>query len=150
MYWRKSTARPRCWCASSKTDADGRGATLYLARDTVQLVKTWLDRGGVDEGRVFRSVRKDATVGEQLDASQVPRIYKRMARRAGLPGDIVDALAGHSTRVGPVQDMIASGIALPAILQSGRWQTTRMVHRYGERLLARRSGAAQLAERQQR
>ena len=125
---------------AGKTDAEGRGATLYLARDTVQLVKTWLDRGGVDGGRVFRSVRKDGTVGEQLDASQVPRIYKRMARRAGLSGDIVDTLAGHSTRVGPVQDMIASGIALPAILQSGRWQTTRMVQRYGERLLA--AGAA--------
>ena len=135
---------------SGKTDAEGRGATLYLARDTVQLVKTWLERGGIDGGRVFRSVRKDRTVGEQLDASQVPRIYKRMARHAGLPDDIVDALAGHSTRVGPVQDMIACGIELPAILQSGRWKTTRMVHRYGERLLARRSGAAQLAERQQR
>ena len=135
---------------SGKTDGDGRGATLYLARDTVQLVKTWLELGGVDGGRVFRSVRKDGTVGEQLDASQVPRIYKRMARRAGLPGDIVDTLAGHSTRVGPVQDMIACGIGLPAILQSGRWQTTRMVQRYGERLLARRSGAAQLAERQKR
>ena len=135
---------------AGKTDAEGRGATLYLARDTVQLVKTWLERGGVDGGRVFRSVRKDRTVGEQLDASQVPRIYKRMARHAGLPDDIVDALAGHSTRVGPVQDMIACGIELPAILQSGRWKTTRMVQRYGERLLARRSGAAQLAERQQR
>ncbi len=87
---------------------------------------------------------------ETLGPGQVPRIYKRMARRAGLPDDIVDALAGHSTRVGPVQDMIACGIELPAILQSGRWKTTRMVHRYGERLLARRSGAAQLAERQQR
>ena len=135
---------------SGKTDADGRGAMLYLARDTVQLVKTWLELGDVDGGRLFRSVRKDDAVGEQLDASQVPRIYKRMARRAGLPGDIVDTLAGHSTRVGPVQDMIACGIELPAILQSGRWQTTRMVQRYGERLLAKRSGAAQLAERQQR
>ena len=135
---------------SGKTDADGRGAMLYLARDTVQLVKTWLELGGVDRGRLFRSVRKDAAVGERLDASQVPRIYKRMARRAGLPGDIVDTLAGHSTRVGPVQDMIACGIGLPAILQSGRWQTTRMVQRYGERLLAKRSGAAQLAERQKR
>ncbi len=135
---------------SGKTDADGRGAMLYLARDTVQLVKTWLELGGVGGGRLFRSVRKDDAVGERLDASQVPRIYKGMARRAGLPGDIVDTLAGHSTRVGPVQDMIACGIGLPAILQSGRWQTTRMVQRYGERLLARRSGAAQLAERQKR
>ena len=32
---------------SGKTDGEGRGATLYLARDTVQLVKTWLDVGGV-------------------------------------------------------------------------------------------------------
>ena len=134
---------------SGKTDPDGRGAMLYLARDSVQLVKAWLERGG-GGGRLFRSVRKDGTVGEKLHPSQVPRIYKRMARRAGIPDDIVGALAGHSTRVGPVQDMIACGIELPAILQSGRWKTTRMVQRYGERLLARRSGAAQLAERQQR
>ena len=135
---------------SGKTDAGGRGAMLYVARDTVQLVKTWLELAGVGGGKLFRSVRKDDAVGERLDASQVPRIYKRMARRAGLRGDIVDTLAGHSTRVGAVQDMIACGIGLPAILQSGRWQTTRMVQRYGERLMAKRSGAAQLAERQKR
>ena len=135
---------------SGKTDPDGRGAMLYLARDTVKLLQAWLEAVGLGDGRLFRSVGKDGTVGEKLHPSQVPRIYKRMARRAGLPDDIVDALAGHSTRVGPVQDMIACGIELPAILQSGRWKTTRMVQRYGERLLARRSGAAQLAERQQR
>ena len=135
---------------SSKTDPDGKGAMLYMARDTVQLVKAWLERGGVGGGRLFRSVRKDSMVGKKLDPSQVPRIYKTMALRAGFPADVVDGLAGHSTRIGAVQDMIACGIELPAILQSGRWKTTRMVQRYGERLLARRSGAAQLAERQRR
>ena len=135
---------------SGKTDPDGRGAMLYLARDTVQMVRAWVDRSGIGAGRLFRSVRKDGTVGEKLDGSQVPRIYKRMARQARLPDDIVDTLAGHSTRVGAVQDMIACGIELPAILQSGRWKSARMVQRYGERLLARRSGAAQLAERQRR
>ena len=135
---------------SCKTDPEGRGAMLYLARDTVRMVRRWLELGGVGGGPMFRSVRKEGSVGGKLDASQVPRIYKAMARRAGLPGDIVDSLAGHSTRVGPVQDMIACGIELPAILQSGRWKTTRMVQRYGERLLARRSGAAQLAARQKR
>ena len=134
----------------SKTDAEGTGAMLYLARDTVKLVKIWLDRGGITEGRLLRSVRKNGAVGEKLDPSQVPRIYKTMALGAGLAADTVDALAGHSTRVGPVQDMIACGIELPAILQAGRWKSARMVQRYGERLLARRSGAAQLAERQQR
>ncbi len=135
---------------SGKTDPDRRGAMLYVARDTVKLVRTWLEAGGIAEGFLFRSVRKDGAVRGKLDPSQVPRIYKRMARRAGLPDDFVDSLAGHSTRVGPVQDMIACGIELPAILQSGRWKTTRMVQRYGERLLARHSGAAQLAERQHR
>ena len=57
---------------SGKTDPEGRGAMLYLARDTVQLLNTWLARGGVDGGRLFRSVRKDGTVGDKLDASQVP------------------------------------------------------------------------------
>ena len=68
-----------------------------------------------------------------------------MAAAAGLPVELVDALAGHSTRVGAVQDMIASGIELPAILQAGRWKNTLMVQRYGERLLAKRGAAARLA-----
>ena len=124
---------------SGKTDPDGRGAMLYLARDSVQMVKAWLNRSGVDAGRLFRSVRKDGTVGEKLDGSQVPRIYKRMARRAGLPDDVADTLAGHSTRVGAVQDMIACGIELPAILQSGRWK--RRAH--GAALRGAAAGAAE-------
>lgn len=74
-----------------------------------------------------------------------PRILKAMARRAGLPAKVVEELSGHSARVGAAQDMVASGIEMPAILQAGRWKTTAMVNRYGERLLASRSGAAQLA-----
>ena len=70
-----------CGCT---TDGEGRGATLYLARDTVQFVKTWLEVGGIDGGHLFRSVRKDATVGEKLDASQVPRIYDRYGGGSGL------------------------------------------------------------------
>ena len=135
---------------TSKTDPEGKGAVLFLARDTVSLVNAWLARSGVTEGRLVRSVRKDETVGRMLDPSQVPRIYKTMALHAGVPADAVVALAGHSTRVGPVQDMIACGIELPAILQAGRWKSPSMVLRYGERLLAHRSGAAQLAERQRR
>ena len=80
----------------------------------------------------------------------MPRIFKAMARRAGLPEDVAEALSGQSARVGAAQDMIAGGIELPAILQAGRWKTTTMVNRYGERLLARRSGAAQLARLQRR
>ena len=134
----------------SKTDSEGRGAMVYLARDTVELVREWLDESGIRGGRLFRSVAKGGALGEGLDPSQVPRIYKAMARAAGLPAAVVEGLSGHSTRVGAAQDMIAGGIELPAILHAGRWKTTSMVNRYGERLHAQRNGAAQLARQQQR
>ena len=134
----------------SKTDTEGRGEMVYLACDTVRLVRVWLERSGITDGRLFRSVHKCGTLGERLDPSQVPRIFKGMACRAELPDALVEGLSGHSARVGAAQDMIAAGIELPAILQAGRWKTTSMVNRYGERLLARRSGAAQLARLQER
>jgi len=134
----------------AKTDAEGRGATVYLARDTVALVRAWLERSGIEDGRLFRSITKGGEIREALHPSQVPRIYKVMARRAGLPEEVAATLSGHSPRVGAAQDMVASGIEMPAILQAGRWKTSVMVNRYAERLLARRSGAAQLARLQRR
>ncbi len=134
----------------SKTDGAGAGEIVYLARDTVGLVRTWRSKAGIGAGRLFRSVGKGGRIGDRLDPSQVPRIFKAMADRAGLPEAVADGLSGHSARVGAAQDMIAAGIELPAILQAGRWKSTAMVNRYGERLLACRSGAAQLARLQQR
>ena len=134
---------------SSKADPEGRGAIVYLARDSMGLVRTWLGRSGVHEGRLFRSLNR-GSLGSSLDASQVPRIFKAMARRAKLPEETVERISGHSTRVGAAQDMVASGISISAILQAGRWKTPAMVNRYGEHLLAKRSGAAQLARLQSR
>ena len=134
----------------AKNDAEGGGAMLYLHRDTVKLVRAWLGASGIDAGRLFRSVAKEGIVGERLDESQVPRIYRAMAERAGLPAPIVQRISGHSPRVGAAQDMIASGIGIPAIMQAGRWKSASMVQRYGERLLAKRNGAAQLARLQKR
>ena len=134
----------------SKTDCEGSGEIVWVGRDSVGLVRAWLDRAGVSDGMLFRSVDKGGRIGERLHPCQVPRIFKAMARAAGLPTSVAAGLSGHSTRVGATQDMIAAGIELPAILHAGRWKSTAMVNRYGERLLARRSGAAQLARIQGR
>ena len=134
----------------AKTDPEGGGSMLYLHRDSVKLLREWLSESGIADGALFRSLRKDGTVGERLPASQVPRIYRAMAERAGLPAQMVRRLSGHSPRVGAAQDMIASGIGIPAIMQAGRWKDVQMVQRYGERLLAKRNGAAQLARLQKR
>ena len=58
MYWRKSTERRRCSCAQARPIAEGRGATLYLARDTVQLRQDVARTASGVDGRagVFRSV----------------------------------------------------------------------------------------------
>ena len=133
-----------------KGDPGGRGAVVYLAPDTVVLLRIWRARAGAREGRLFRSVTKSGRVGSSLHASQIPRIFKAMAHAAGLPLEVADALSGHSARIGAAQDMIASGIGLPAVLQAGCWKSPTMVNRYGERLLARESGAAQFAKLQER
>ena len=134
----------------SKTDQEGEGETVWVAPDSLALVRAWLERAGVADGPLFRSVAKSGKVGGPLPPGQVPRIFKAMARAAGLPSDAVGGLSGHSTRVGAAQDMIGAGIELPAILHAGRWKSTAMVSRYGARLEARQSGAAKLARLQGR
>ncbi len=55
--------------------------------------------------------------------------------------------------VASTNPVLDRGSTLPQsapILQAGRWKNTAMVNRYGERLLAHRSGAAQLARMQSR
>ena len=122
----------------------------YLAPDIMAMAADWVRRSGIQDGALFRAENKGGRVGGRLDPSQVPRIFKRLARKADLPPSVVASISGQSARVGAAQDMIAPGIELPAILQAGRWNSTAMVNRYGEWLLARRSGAAQPARLQGR
>ena len=133
----------------SKGDPEGYGAQAYVARDSMVLVHAWLERSGISDGRLFRPLSR-GVLGERMGAGEVSRIFKRMARKAGLPAEVVACISGHSTRVGAAQDMVAHGVGMAAILHAGRWKTTTMVNRYGERLIARRSGAAQLARLQLR
>lgn len=140
----------------SKTDQHGDGSVAYLAPDTVAHLRRWLTAAGLASGPVFYSVSKAGRPTRPLahrshdPGAEVARIFKQMARAAGLPAEAVAAISGHSTRVGSTQDMLEHGIELPAIMQAGRWQTPTMVSRYGERLIARRGGAARLARRQRR
>ncbi len=47
----------------SKGDQAGEGAVVYIAPDTVDLVKAWIAGAGIAEGLLFRSVGKGGRVG---------------------------------------------------------------------------------------
>ncbi len=135
----------------SKTDQEGEGMVRYLAPDTMQFLLQWVEAAGIADGRLFRGVLKSGRVGGVLDAGTVARVFKELARAAGLPKEEVARISAHSSRVGAAQDMAASDrISTVAIMQAGGWKTPRMVARYTQRQEARRGGAARLAEMQHR
>ena len=49
-----------------------------------------------------------------------------------------------------MRDRVLSAVRQALILHVGRWKSPAMVNRYGEQLLARNSGAAQLVRLQRR
>ena len=59
-----------------------RRLSALLRWALVAFVRAWRARAAVTGGRLFRSVGRDGAVGHSLDPSQVPRIFKAMARRA--------------------------------------------------------------------
>src|ERR1700728_2513140 len=130
-----------------KTDPMGQGRVAYLSRTTVRWLKVWLDHAGVEEGAVFRRLIGRAQIGGPLYSGSVSLIFKRVARWIGMPARYVDAISGHSTRVGATQDLAALDIDLAAITQAGGWKSPRMPLQYAEKINVGRSGMARAAEK---
>ena len=131
----------------SKTDQAGQGEVRWLSPRAVTYLRQWLAAVGITEGAIFRAVNKAGKAGDALAASEVSRILKRLAGRAGLDPA---AVSGHSCRVGMAQDLVASGAELPAVMQAGRWKSPTMPARYAEGMLAGRGAVARFYERREK
>ena len=131
----------------SKTDQEGAGAMAAITADAMRHLTAWLDSAGIETGPLFRSVRKGGRVGDALGEGDVARVFKAMAKTAGLPVEDVARISGHSTRVGATQDLVRYGADLAGIMQAARWRSPEMPARYSRRLTARRNAAAQIADR---
>ncbi len=129
----------------SKTDQAGEGHQAYLSRQTVRLLLTWTDAAAVSAGAVFRRLIGRSIVGDRLHVDAVAEVYKRVAKAIGMPTEQVEAVSGHSIRVGAAQDLLALNIDLASVMQAGRWKSARMPMRYGEQVLAARGGMARAA-----
>jgi integrase len=128
-----------------KTDADGRGRSAYLSRETVKWLKAWLETAKISEGPLFRRLIGRDQIGGVLNPGSIAPIFKRVAQWIGMPARFVGQVSGHSIRVGATQDLAELNIDLAAITQAGGWKSTRMPLQYAEKINAARSGMARAA-----
>jgi site-specific recombinase XerD len=118
----------------SKTDPHGSGKWIHLSAETTHALHEWLSTTKINEGLIFRGVRSSGAITNSLCESRISRIYKALARKAGLSEKLVESISGHSMRVGGAQDLLNFGASLPQIMVKGGWSKTDTVIRYIERL----------------
>lgn len=88
----------------SKTDQEGRGRVVGLPWGShpstcpVRVLLRWLERAGISEGPLFRTVDRTDRVGEQpMSTRAISRAVKRAGDAIGLDPE---TLGGHSLRAG--------------------------------------------------
>jgi site-specific recombinase XerD len=118
----------------SKTDQHGSGKWIHLTPETAASLQAWISEAQIEKGYIFRGIRPSGILTESLCESRISRIYKTLARRAGLSKTIVESISGHSMRVGGAQDLLHRGASLPQIMIKGGWAKTDTVMRYMERV----------------
>lgn len=92
--------------------------------------------GRTNHSRLYslRGINNRNEISEHLGSGQIGRIYKRLARQAGLASEIIQRISGHSLRVGGAQDLLMQGASLPQIMVKGGWRKTDTVMRYVEKI----------------
>jgi site-specific recombinase XerD len=121
----------------SKVDQEARGRYLPLWAQTMFAIEQWINAAKLSEGPILRSIDRGEKIGSTLGSGQINRIYKQLARQAGLDFDLITRIGGHSFRVGgAAQDLLASGASMPTIMQRGGWSKSDTVMRYLEQFRA--------------
>lgn len=118
----------------SKIDQHGSGKWIHLTNKTTQVLHQWLAVAKINEGLIFRGVRSSAAITAGLCESRISRIYKALARKAGLCEQVVQSISGHSMRVGGAHDLLSIGEPDP---NYGQGRLGQNGHRYS----VRRAGA---------
>ena len=116
----------------SKTDQDSTGKWLHLSQRAHLALAEWIKKLPEGQEMLFCGLNRALDFSANIGAGQINRIYKRIARKAGLNESEIEGISGHSMRVGAAQDLLNSGASMPIIMQRGRWSKTDTVMRYVE------------------
>ena len=118
----------------SKTDQDGEGrqvAILVGAHEQtcpVRAMRTWLERSGIADGPVFRSIDRHGRLSAaRLSDQAVALVVKRYANRVGMSAH---SFAGHSLRAGFVTSAARAGEPERRIMRQTGHKSMEMVLRY--------------------
>lgn len=131
----------------NKEDPEGKGRLKVLTADTTRRLRHWIATAGITSGALWRSVpnrHKPNRFAKRLGDGDVARIYKRRATAVGMDAT---EIAGHSTRIGAAQDMVADGFENAEIMQEVGWASEKQLHRYTEHLEARRGAMTRFLKR---
>ncbi len=116
----------------SKTDQELQGRWIFPSPRSTLAIAEWIEKAKLTDEYLFRGINNAIDITEDLKFSQINRIYKRLARDAGIPKEIVNNISGHSMRDRAAQDLLKSGASMPFIMNKGRWSKTDTVMRYLE------------------
>ena len=118
----------------SKTDQDSMGKWLRLSQRARLVLLEWMKELPEGQEILFCGLNRSLDISPQIGAGQINRIYKKIARKAGLNESVIEGISGHSMRVGAAQDLLNSGASMPIIMQRGRWSKSDTVMRYVEHI----------------
>ena len=126
---RESDGSGRLTVRRSKTDQEGEGKVLWMSPETMAALSAI---------RWPTDIEADPVFG--LSGQQISRRIAAACEAAGLG----KGYSGHSLRVGAAQALAGANISLAAIMENGRWQSSRMPARYTRNAAAAQSAMAKL------
>ncbi|MBM1558388.1 site-specific integrase [Sulfitobacter mediterraneus] len=121
----------------SKTDPFGKGAYAFLSARGTEAVLHWIDMAKLMfDDPILTKSQLHAKIAP-MHPSSLSRIMKKRTGRSDV--------SAHSTRVGGVQDAFKIGCDISSIMVAGRWTSPEMPARYGRRIRASHSAAADVS-----
>lgn len=118
----------------AKNDQFGEGRVARLSLATTQLVQKWIEDAKLNRGPLLRPIYGQTVRSRYLDPSFVGATLKRLSKLANYPEAEVEAVSGHSLRVGAAQTLTIMGYGLLPIMAAGGWRSSNVVARYVEKV----------------
>lgn len=116
----------------SKSDPFGLGRIAFTSTVTSGYVADWLEWRGPGIDPLFCPIYRGVPINRFLSTTTVKRLIKTTGHKLGLDQAEIDALSGHSLRVGAAQDLLCAGHDTAAIMRAGGWKCVNVLARYLE------------------